>query len=274
VATWGSEVTLVDFGADSITYIGSAVRSGTDIHILVTKADYADSELVNVYYFIYKTATGAVTNHSGSYSVASGSLPVTLANADANCRLFEHSGLNDEGGAPSLCFDSAGDQHILFKDGTAGAYTVKHIKITGGVVGSPNSLGTVDSRYNCPVAIPLANGKIEAWYPIGTDRFGDLVRVEWNGSAWGSEEVVLEADADGLGNPHAVRDGQMGARVIFCEALESALDSGAGGLRTYLYGSGGTIAYATAPAAATTPDTLQLNAENLQLNGENLTLGV
>jgi hypothetical protein len=280
VATWGTEVTLVDFGADSAFYIGTTLKVGTSIHIVATKADYADTKREHVYYFIYNTATGAVTNHDGSYSVASGSLPITLANADANCRLFTHSGGNDEGGAPALCFDTTGDPHVIFKDGTAGSYTVKHIKRTAGTWSSPVTVSTVESRYNCPVLAPLPGDWVEAWYPLDPNalftRFGNMVRrLRSSAGTWSAEQTIVEADTVGLGNPTVVLDGHADARVMFSENLDSALDSGAGGLRSFVYGDGGLIPYVAAPADIdTVTHTLQLNADNLQLNGEDLTLGV
>ncbi len=254
VATWGSEITLVDFDTDSRFYMGTVLKSGTDIHIIATRSNEADTFREDIYYFIYKTATGAVTNHDGSYSVASGSLPVTLANADANCRIFTHGGANDDGGAPALCFDTNGDPHVIFKDGTGSSYAVKHIKKTSGSWSSPVTIATVDNRYNCPVLAPLAGGWVEAWYALDPlsafTRFGNIVRrLRSPAGSWGAEQTIVEADLIGLGNPTIVLDGDPTARIVFSECLDSPLDSGAGDLRSYVYGDGGLIPYVAAPAA-------------------------
>lgn len=279
VATWNSEVSLVDFGASTRFYMGTVEPNGTDIWIVATKADLSDTLRENVYLFVYDTVTGAVKNHDGSSSVASGSLPVDLATADANFKLFDHAGSNDEGGAPAFCFDTNGDPHVIFKDGAGTAYDVKHIVRSGGSWASPVSIGTVDSRFNCPILVPLSGARVEAWYAVDPlaafDRFGHIAKRERSsGGTWGAETTVLSAVNDGLGNPSAVRGGIANARVIFSEAINDATDASAGGLKAFLYGDGGLIAYEQEPEAATTPDTLQLNADNLQLNGEDLTLGV
>jgi hypothetical protein len=282
VATWNAHVELVDFGASTRFYMGTALKNGTDIWIVATKGAEPDTLREHVYLFVYDTTTGAVKNHDGSFSTASGSLPVALASADTNYRLFTHSGGNNEGGAPSLCFDSNGDPHILFKDGSGnpnGSYAVKHIMRSGGSWTAPTTITTVDNRFNCPTLVPLAGGKVEAWYPLDPlaayDRFGNIVRQERSGGGtWGSEQTIIAAAAVGLGNPSTVLDGLASARVIYSEAINDATDAAAGDLKMYLYGSGGTIPYVQASDPDTSTETLQLNTENLQLNTEDLTLGV
>lgn len=280
VATWNSEVAVVSFGASTRFYMGTVLKSGSDIWIVATKGAEPDTAREHVYLFVYDTATGEVKNHDDSFSVASGSLPVDLAEADANYRLFTHSGGNDEGGAPSLCFDSNGDPHILFKDGTGTSYAVKHIMRSAGTWTSPVTVSTVDNRFNCPTLVALPLGKVEAWYPLDPtasyDRFGNMVRRERDsGGTWGSEQTVMTAGSDGLGNPTSVLDGEPEARVVFSEAVNDATDAAAGNLRLYLFGSDGAIPYEQEPEAPpSSTETLQLNAENLQLNGEDLTLGV
>jgi hypothetical protein len=254
IATWDSELTLIDLGTDSICYMGTAEVVGTDIHLVLTKADYADTIREHIYYFVYDTATGAVKNHDGSASVASGSLPVTLAQANADFRLFTHSGGNDDGGMPALCFDTSGDPHVIFKDGTGSSYAVKHIKRTSGTWDSPITVSTVDNRYNCPVLVPLAAGEVEAWYALDPGgaftRFGNMVRrIRSAAGTWGTEQTIVAAGSDGLGNPSPVRNGQIEARVMFSENIDDPTNASAGGLRTYLYGSGGLIPYQATPPA-------------------------
>lgn len=253
-ATWNAEVALVDFGDDTRFYMGTVLKSGTDIWIVATKADDTDTFREHVYLFIYDTTTGAIKNHDASTSVASGSLPIDLTTADSDFRLFTHSGGNDDGGAPSLRFDTNGDPHILFKDGTGSSYAVKHIMKTGGSWTSPTTIATVDSRYNCPILVQRPGGAMEAWYALDPDdaftRFGNMVRrTRSSGGTWGAEQTILEADTVGLGNPTGVLDGDAGARVIFAECLDSPLDSGAGDLKMYLYGNAGLVSYEAAPAA-------------------------
>jgi hypothetical protein len=252
VATWGSEVTLVDFDTDSRFYMGSVEKVGTDIHIIATRGYWTDTVREHVYYFIYDTVTGAVKNHDASTTVASGSLPVTETQANTSFRIFTHGGGNDDGGAPALCFDTNGDPHVLFKDGTGSSYAVKHIMRSAGVWSSPVTIATVDNRFNCPVLVQLSGARVEAWYPLDPGgsftRFGNMVRRERSSAgAWGSELTILTAGSDGLGNPMPVLGGQAVARVVFCEALDSPLDAAAGDLRTYLYGTSGLIPYVATP---------------------------
>jgi hypothetical protein len=279
VATWGSETVLVNLGADSIFYMGTALKSGTDIWIVATKADFLDNTRKNVYLFVYDTATGAVKNHDGSASVASGSLPVDLAEADADFRLFEHTGGNEEGGIPVLCFDSNGDPHVAFKDGTGTSYAIKHIKRTAGTWDAPVTVATGDNRFANIALVPVGSAAVELYYTLDPgsdwDRGGDIMRrVRSSGGVWGTAQTILNADSHALGSPAMVLDGHGDARVVFCERTEGTTDAEAGDLKIFAYGNGGLIAYAADPGTpASSGETLQLNGENLQLNSEDLTLG-
>lgn len=278
VPTWGSEVALVDFGASAWFYQGTVLKSGTDIWIVATKAADADTDRKNVYLFVYDTATGAVKNHDASFSVASGSLPVDLTEADANFRLFEHTGDNQEGGIPVLCFDSGGDPHIAFKDGTGTSFAVKHIKRTAGTWGAPVTVATVDNRLSLLALVPQGTA-VELYYTLDPgsdfDTGGNMMRrVRSSGGVWGTPQTILNADTFALAAPSMVLDGVSDARVIFSERTEGSTDAEAGDLKIFTYGNGGLIQYQQAPAApAPSGETLQLNGENLQLNSEDLTLG-
>jgi hypothetical protein len=248
VATWDSEIELVDFGANTRFYMGTAEANGTDIWIMATKGADPDTAREHVYLFVYDTTTGALKNHDGSFSVASGSLPMSLSDANTNCRLFEHTAGNHEGGSPALCFDTNGDPHVLFKDGTGtptGTFAVKHIMRSAGSWTSPVTVATVTNRFNCPVLVPLSGARVEAWYPLGASRFGNMTRRERDsGGTWGLEINIQTAGSDGLGNPNMVLSGEAEARVIWSECLDVSTDAEAGGLRVYLFGSNGLIPYA------------------------------
>lgn len=251
VGTPSAPTEIVDFGASTWAYLGTAFKVGTDIHFVVTKADDGDTIREHVYYFVYKTATGAVENHNSSVSIASGSLPVDLAEANADFRLFAHSGGNG-GSTPALCIDTSGDPHVLFSDGSGSSYALKHIKRTAGSWSSPVTVATLDAQFGSFAVVPLSGGRVEAWYGLDPGslwgRDGNMTRRERSSaSVWGGAQTILAAGPNALSRPAMVLNGHADARVVFCEVAEDDLDASAGGLRTYVYGAGGLIPYEAAP---------------------------
>lgn len=253
VATWGSEQALVDFGADSRVYQGNAVLVGTDIHFACTKADGSNTIHDNVYYFVYDTVTGALKNHDGSVSTASGSLPVSLATANSSYRINTHNG----GYIPVLAFDTSGDPFVAFSEGTGTSTTVKVMKRSAGVWGSAETVGNTSGAFYHYALGPLPGGEMELLWSTDPDddwpiRGGDIMRkVRSSGGTWGSAETILVATTHGLAGLNPVRNAHADARMTFTEVTQDAvpLDSVAGGLRVYLWGDGGLVAFQQAPAA-------------------------
>lgn len=255
VATWGSEQSIVDFGADSRVYQGTAVLVGTKIHFVCAWADGASSIRQHVYYFVFDTANGDLENHDNSVSTAAGSLPVSLATANASYRIFEHTGGNG-GYVPALAFDTDSNPFVAFLDGASTSYAVKVMKRTAGVWGSPETVDTTtDSAFGHYAIGPLPAGEMEVFYvsdPGGDwDRGGDIMRkVRSRGGTWGAAHTILAATTHALQGLNMVRDAHTDARVTFCEVTQDALDSSAGGLRVYLCGARGLITYQAEPEAA------------------------
>jgi hypothetical protein len=193
VATWSAGTTLIDMGADHRFYQGTLRVVGTDIHFVAAKADYADSTRAHLYYFIYDTLTGAVSNHDKSFTVAAGDLPMDNTEA-LNCRVFAHGGGNN-GNTPSLAFDTDGNPFVAVADGTGSSYDIKVLKRTAGVWGSEEVSATTDYRYNNYALGPLPGGKMELLYEHDTSaawgRGGNIMRVERSAAGvWGSPELV------------------------------------------------------------------------------------
>ncbi len=255
VATWGAEQTIVDFGADSRVYQGQAILVGTDIHFVVTKSPGVDSIRQHVYYFRYDTATGALTNHDGSFSTASGSLPVDLTSANSNYRIFTHSGSNGCY-VPVLAFDTNGDPFVAFSDGTGTSLDIKVMKRSSGTWGSPETAANTDLRFNDYALGPLPGGEMELFWTADPGAAwgdnGDIMRkVRSAAGVWGSAETILAATTRSLGQLNVVRNAHANARVTFCENAPNALDATAAAAqgRVYLWGAQGLVAYRQAPAA-------------------------
>jgi Concanavalin A-like lectin/glucanases superfamily/BNR repeat-containing family member len=241
--TYGSAVTLVDFGADSRVYYSSSRVVGTDIHFVAAKANAADTSRINVYYFIYKTATGALTNYNASTSTASGSLPVDLSTANTSYRLFAHGGSNT-GEVPCLEFDSNGDAHVVFMDGTdGGSYAIKHIKNNAGTWSSPATIATITDEqtgagFTAPYSLVAGpSGRMECWF-AGSGMHAH--RAIYSAGTWSGAQLIAQKASRNFLRAQPVRNADSKLRTIFSEVLP-ATDSGAGLIRLFAYGDGGPV---------------------------------
>lgn len=261
VPTWGSGAEQVDLGPDGRFYMGDALKNGTDIWITACRSDFQDDERKGVYLFILDTADGSIRNYDSSTDTASGSLPIDLTLANSDYRLFDHS--TNQGDIPASCFDTTGTFHICFLDGTGTSYAIKHVSITAGVLSSPTTIATIkastgsatDGFVEVIALVPLAAGEIELWYPEDEaeewDQGGNMTRrVRSAAGTWGAAQTILEASTNALARPSAVVNGHTNARVVFTETTQAEDDSGAGGLKVYLWGAAGLVAYQQEPAAA------------------------
>lgn len=261
VATWGAEQTILDFGADSRVYQGTTLLVGTDIHFVCSWAEGTTAdERKHVYYLVYDTVTGALCNHNKSFSVASGSLPMSLAQANTNCRIFEHS-VNNGCYLPAMTFDTNGDPYVVINDGVIedSTFDIKVIKRTSGTWDSPVTVApNINAKKFYHFALgPLPDAKVELVYVVNNDawptRGGDIMRrVRSTSGTWGAETVILRATTHGLGNLNAIRDADLLARFVFCEITQDALDLSAGDLKIYMWGSQGLIEYRQAPETVIT----------------------
>jgi hypothetical protein len=162
VPTYSSNVVIGDFGANTRWYQGQGFVSGTDIHMLATRADAADSKRQDVYYVIYNTLDGSIRNFDGSVTVASGSQPVDLATMNASFRIVDQTTGATDGTIPQM-ISISGNPHIAYMDGTqGGGYNLIHIAWNGSAWTSPLTVGAFDTsnvlhRYDGLCITPSAN---------------------------------------------------------------------------------------------------------------------
>jgi hypothetical protein len=254
VPSFGASANIIDFDADSRVYTSEAYAVGSDVHFVCTRADGNDTSRKHIYYFVYKTATGAVENHDGSASVASGSLPVSLATANASFKLIDYG--SDKGEVPSLAFDTSGNPHVQYIQGADPTYTLLHIakisgswtspatvaSITDQVPGSGTGQGFVD--IHGLVAGPSAT--MQSWYQ---NNVGDkLRRVRSSAGVWSAQETIVAAGSLRLMGQQAVRDAHASFRAIFSEVSTSSTDAGSVAGKRYAHGDGGVLNFAM-PAA-------------------------
>lgn len=242
VATFSAAASILDLGADSRVYMTEAYAIGTKIHFTASRADAADTVRKHVYYLIYDTTTGDVSNYDESVTVAAVDLPVDLTTANASFRIFD-SGSND-GAMPSFAFDTSGNAHVVFCDGTSSPYPMKHMMLSGGSWTSPETIASVADL--APGLGPVttfslvqgASGTMQVWYPSS----GNMTRlVRSSAGVWGSEETIVSAGTFNLASNVAVLNAHADLRVVFSENVGSAVDANAERLKLYAYGDSGFI---------------------------------
>ncbi len=256
--SFSAQADIVDFddGIDGgRVYTGECHAVGSDVHFVCTRSDEVDSIRQHIYYFVYKTATGALENHDGSFSTASGSLPVNLTSANANYRLINYG--SDGGEVPVLQFDTSGDPHVQYIRGTdIGGYTLLHIKRTSGTWSSPATVATITDQVpgsstgqgfvDIHGLVSGPSATMQSWYQNAA---GDkLRRVRSSSGVWSAEETIVTAGSNRLMGQQAVRDADPQLRSIFSEVSSSSTDAGSVSGKRYGHGDSGLLTFGM-PAA-------------------------
>lgn len=261
--TWSAQKRIIDFDTDSRVYHSGAYAVGTDIHIVVTRSNAADSEDRNLYYLRYDTTNGAVKNHDASVSVASGSQPIPLSTLNSSYRIYT-TPVGQQNAVPSFCIDAAGDPHIAFFEGPSGngqSHSILHITRTAGVWSSTFTVATgitdlVDnfSFVSVMQVLPGPSGSVEVWFCPNNG--SKMRRVRSSGGTWSAPETILSKVNGPLVANLAVRDAHPDFRVAFAEWTanigQAALDSNAILSKRYAFGDRGMIT-AQVPSAPIDP---------------------
>lgn len=243
IGTHGAFTILVDFGADTRVYTTECHAIGTDIHFCCMYTPISDSSRQHVYYMVYDTTTGDISNYDGSVTVTSGSLPISLATANTSFRIVDHGA--DNGDVPSLQFDTSGNAHVAYANGTEPTYDLEHIMLSGGSWSSPVTIGTLTDQavgggfsgyVDSYCLVPGASGTMEAWFNTG----GDLLRrVRSSGGTWATAETILTAGTYDVYRQAAVKNADPAFRTLFAESSGTATDSAAVNLGLFAYGDSG-----------------------------------
>jgi hypothetical protein len=253
VPTWSAFVEILTFngGSGARVYMGNSYLVGTDIHFVATNADSTDTARKGVYYFKMKTASSdAIDNFDGTTTTASGSWPIHLTNANSNYRIVD-SGSNRTD-IPYLAFDSSGNPHITYADGTGTTFSFKHIMHDGSAWTSALTIASITGTAGigfvgtCAI-IPRASGVVDFHYP---DNSGGVIRGEagnWKtrsrdaGGALGPVSSVLNYGTQPIGRMFGPLNAGADIRVFASEIADTSNDADAGDLRIYAYGDSGLV---------------------------------
>lgn len=221
-----SPIAVVNTGTSTTrVYQGTHVVVGTDIHIVFSRANTADTTRQDVYYFIYNTLNDTIRNFAGTRS---GEINVGRSDLDTYYRLIDQTGPNRQGNIPILLIMD-GISYVTYVDGTDdSSYSTKMIISSGTSFGSPETLfqnipGN-SHRFDAVAMTESAiDGCIDIWYATdggdGFDRGGDVSkRTRYFNGTLGSPTLVKSPERTWSLDPiTAVRDGLPNLAVIFAE---------------------------------------------------------
>lgn len=272
VPTWDTEKELINFETDTRFYQGGMVEVGTDeVHMVVTKANYADTERRNVYYIIYDKSTGTIYNHDKSVSVVSASQPINLSTMNTSFRIVDQEGAGTFGQIPSLAIDGAGNKHIAYLDGSGATRGIKVVSIVSGTIGSPVTIDTVANNQASVCIRKMDDGqRLElAWAKENGNVYlgggGDIWRAERSAvGSWSTPANIAAATKMyALGSITPVFKGSDDLAFAFGELVGTSTTDVENGYvcRAYMYGSGG---YVSRPTTYDTDAQNYFNAMSVQ----------
>jgi hypothetical protein len=249
-ATWGAVKAVVSFSGGRF-YPGTALAAGTDIHIVATYSDAADTLRRDVYEFVYDTTDESAGNSDGSVSTVVGSQPISKATADTSYIVANQT--TNETDVPAFCITPDGTRHLAYIDDTATPWDIAYKNYP---VGGPWSSATVLTTTTGSTSafgykeeiclVPRADNSVELWFPddggaayaVG----GDMKRVVRSAAgSVGSVTTIRNAAVEGLGRPTAVLNADSTLFVMFTEVAATELDADAGGLKCFAYGRDGFV---------------------------------
>ncbi|PCK81225.1 BNR-4 repeat-containing protein [Rhizobium sophoriradicis] len=241
--SWATQRDVVDLGTGSRVYLGYVKVQGTKIHLTVTMADYNDTFRRDLYHFIYDSATDSISNLDGSVTVAAGSFPVTITQANASFRTLDQSAPYNT--SPATIITDAGVVYQVYNlTDTGTGLTTDHYRVytPGSGWSSTDNLGNVLAGVTGSLYLN-ADGSLDYYYVRDPGDLwgigGNIYRkVRSSGGVWGSEELIRAATDFALHGLSPVYQGNANCKVAFAEHTQSeATESGA--LKMFVYGDGG-----------------------------------
>lgn len=161
--SWNSLVDLASFSGKMI-YPSDYLAVGPDVHIVWNTRQSVGGTVNNIYYAVYETDTGLLKNVSGTDM---GTLPISEATANANCRVF-NSG-SDEANAPALWLDSSNNPHIAFIHDNTTTVDMRHTRWTGSAWTTPAVIATENGLWGKPAVINPTDSTVDLYYRRPSD---------------------------------------------------------------------------------------------------------
>lgn len=263
-ATFGPEVAVLDADAGAQWYASAFAGAGDRVHLAFS---WLDMDLINAgSLFVRRNLYYASREPTGAWRGADGtvlSLPITLAEADAHCRIVDAGSLfvNEM----SVRETDAGDPVLLYLLGEGsgpGAYTWMFKRYQAGAWTSSVPITTTDHYFDAAAFQSTGPASYEAFLvtkdsdargSLDWDYRGRGGRIErWTsddgGSSWQFAERVSPAEPGIIySDPVLVRGAPADGRVLFTDWTDDESDFFH---RMFLWGDGGLLTRETTPTIA------------------------
>lgn len=251
VPAWTARHTLIDLGADTRCYFHRCVEVSGKLHIIGHRANAADTLRQDLFYVVYDPAAATLDNFAGTATLDISVTPADRTWVETNARLFTSAG--GEWTSPAdFALDSNGFPQIVFGAGPEDNLSLRHMRWNGSAFTAPVVFASVPrGNFNVQAVILTGADAFEVWYVDDTDNAtpgssGKSMRRKKFDAAgtFQSEETMYSWDGvKRIGFPFAVKSPKASnvALLSFTEAIISDADSGAGGLKLYMHGTGGLL---------------------------------
>lgn len=247
---WGTPQSVFDsanlFTSQPWLPIGQGKVVGTKIHLVFTYAVGIGGPGQSLYYAIYDTTNGTVSNYAGSHSDVIGSQPVSLATLEANYKIYSGSDLY----FPGFDIDSNNNPHVAIVSNGLGNEPTSIIALDGN--GSSFAATTIYqytvnagalANDSDGVGVVARGTSVDVYFSDclqrnGSSTAGNIRKVTFNGSSWGASSLVQSFGTFGLDVPARITNGKAEARVIWSEVSPNNI-SEYGNLLGFIYGDNG-----------------------------------
>ncbi len=252
VPSWTNHGNLTNFGAFA-SWMGNATVSGTKIGFPFTYT--SDTYQNDVYYGWWDTVTKAFSNIDGSFSVASGSLPISRATAQAHFQAFGSPSTLYSTTIPVQVVDGAGTTHVIFSNGLYtgsdefGSFALQESHWTGSAwsasVGFAGS--TQSNSFANVAACPSSDGGFDVYWSYTTNQLEDAWTIHWSPlSGFGTATKLLTATMYDIPLFQPVWNGPPDASLLVGEAnnyftYQNPTPISNPQPKLYLYGSNGFV---------------------------------
>lgn len=256
---WSAWTELVHCAAGAERfYAGQPQLFGTKFLFPGTFSSTGVSFARNVYYFIYDTADGSLSNVDSSHVIPAASLPVSKADCDTFFKVIT-SAINHGGDLPAIGLDTSNNPHVMYTDGVqlSSSFDFWHTAYISGAWTTPQLLGTAVAPYGKCAVVQLPSGAIDCYFEqtsntglIGGMGTGNIYKASRSSAGVWAPALPIQLQSYrltgkiALASISAVKGANSDIRTVWSEECYTvnanpALEPGAGTLRLYAYGDNG-----------------------------------
>ena len=230
--SWSASSTIIDFGVGYGIYSGTTVLRGNNIHTCWVMLEAGSGLRRNLYHAYLNTTDGKMYSQDGTDLGTT----ISLAEANANCKVFDSGASPNEAMSPELDVDSAGTPYVIWSYYDGSVVNVESSKWTGAAWSAPSLISTKGYWSGGKALIVTGVNEITAWIsiqPITWFYTLDEYETTDGGTTWVKTKQLFQTliynEVTALGPaicPQAIPDYQNDLKVVFAPTIGSTYESG------------------------------------------------